>query len=380
MKTLEAKIYPNKAQLAALNSLLEGCRRAYNDALAMKIDVYKLGGVILGQYELEKIFRGYGSIPTAMKGQLLRRLDASFRRFFKHGGFPRFKAENRFRSIPLKEYGNDYRIVNGKLRAYPTFGIGSLKIKGLQEFEKAKSGRLVRRATGWYLQICVETIIGKPIKKVKKAVGLDVGLKSFVVDSEGKHIKPPKFFIQSQNKLAVSQRLIAKKVKGSNRRKKQSRLVAKLHEHIRNQRKNFSHKASRKYADKYDLVSVEKLNIKGMVRNRGLSKAISDASWGQFTNYLSYKLKTLGKVFVEVNPHMTTQNCSACGETVRKSLSVRTHACPNCGFVADRDHNAALNILNLGLERAIGEGIVIATPLTRRMDKTIVQCIDILNP
>ena len=131
--------------------------------------------------------------------------------------------------------------------------------------------------------------------------------------------------------------------------------MAKTHEHIANQRKDFLHKLSRKYADKYDMVAVEKLNIKGMLKNHCLALSISDVGWNTFTNMLSYKMQILGKHFIQVAPHYTSQKCSQCGEIVPKSLSVRTHICPECGFVAGRDYNAAINILNIGLEQVISE-------------------------
>ena len=165
-----------------------------------------------------------------------------------------------------------------------------------------------------------------------------------------KVVLPPKFFRKSEYELIVKQRKMVKQKKGSNRRRKSIILLGKTHEVISNQRKDWLHKISREYADKYDMVAVEKLNIRGMLRNHCLAKSIQDASWETFNSMLSYKLETLGKTFIQVNPQYTSQKCSKCGEIVPKSLSVRTHICPYCSFTADRDYNSALNILKKARE------------------------------
>jgi len=220
-------------------------------------------------------------------------------------------------------------------------------MKGFRKSNNYGMGRIVKRASGWYLQYETEIKEKKPSKKIREAVGIDVGLKSFLVDSKGKEEKPPKFFTKLEYLVRKKQRRVSKAIKGSNRRKKKIKLLLKIHEHIANQRKDWLHKLSRKYVDNYDMLAVEKLNIKGMIKNHHLAKSIQNASWNIFENMLYYKSQILGKHFIQVLPHYTSQKCSQCGAIVPKSLSVRTHICPECGLVGDRDWNSAKLILAL---------------------------------
>lgn len=369
MKVIEAKLYPNKSQLAILNALLEKSRLLYNSVLQAKIIAYRKDKTVLSAFDLNKVFKGSEGIPSALLNTTTRRVEKAYKSFFRlNQGFPRFKSANRMRSIDLACYGprGTYKIRDGKLVVWPRYGLGPIRIRGLQEFKGAKQGQLIRRASGWYLQMCVASTDKKQIKKVKSAIGIDLGLKSFVADSEGNKIPAPKFARLASNSFTVRQRGLSRSVRGSGRRKKKVNSIARYHEKIANQRKDFLHKLSRKYADQFDLIAVEKLAVRNMSKNRSFSRSIMDAGWSSFNWMLSYKLKTLGKYFVEVPSHYTSQKCSACGEIVKKSLAIRTHQCL-CGYVADRDENAAKNIIKLGLGWAIGEGTAIAAPLTRRM-------------
>ncbi len=351
----EVKLYPTKTQQQNLLNLFEKARLFYNAVLERKINHYKKTGKNLSRFNLQKEFRDLNKeIPATLKQMMIYRVNTAYERFFnKLGHFPRFKSHNRLRSIELRQYEIDYRFKNNKLCIWKE--IGHLKMKGFRKANNYGMGRIIKRASGWYFQYVVEVPEKKPIKKIKTAVGIDVGLKSFLVDSENNQVKPPKYFRKAQYKLRLQQRKVSKAKKGSNRRKKKIQLLAKVHEHIANQRKDFLHKLSRKYADKYDMVAVEKLNIRGMLKNHHLAKSIQDASWNIFTNMLSYKLRILGRHFIQVPPHYTSQKCSQCGAIVPKSLSIRTHICPECGFVGDRDWNASKNILSIGLTEAIGE-------------------------
>lgn len=348
MKTIEAKIYPSKNQEKTLFSFLEECRLMYNKALETKIKAYKDEGKTISRWDLDKQFKKRYNIPSSVAQEVVKRLSRAYETFFdKRGSFPRFRAKNRWRTIDLRQYGIDFRIEDGYLVCWKKYGLRGIKCRGLQEFQKATNGRIVKRATGWYLQISVETEIEKR-EKTNKETGIDMGLKYFVADSNGETTKSPQYFRRMQAKLRVQQRKLKNKTKFSMKWKKQAKQIVKTHEHISNQRKDFLHKTSRKYADSNDVVYAEKLNIKGMVQNHHLSKSISDAGWNTFLNYLGYKLEMLNRRLVLVPAHYTSQKCSACGNIVPKSLSVRTHVCPECGFIADRDYNASLNILLLG--------------------------------
>ncbi len=184
---------------------------------------------------------------------------------------------------------------------------------------------------------------------LNNAVGIDVGIHQYAVLSNGVAYENPRFLRKQEKRLKKAQRTLSKKQKGSANYTKQAQLVRQYHEKVANQRRDFLHKLSFNLSKDYSVIAVENLNIRNMVRNRKLSKSISDAGWGMFRNMLAYKCEKQGGVLVKVEPKYTTQDCSSCGERVKKSLSIRTHICMKCGTILDRDHNASLNILKKGL-------------------------------
>jgi len=353
--TREAKLYPTVKQVITMDALLEQSRLLYNKSLEIKKTAWEDHKQNISRFELQKIIKGQYDLPATVRQMTVYRLNNAYQRFFKRGGFPRFKKQGRYRSIPLRQYGTDYKISGKYLISWKKFGLDGIKTRGLQALNNPNEARIVKRASGWYLQVCDEVEVKKP--KVRGCVGLDVGLKYFCVDSNGKQTDNPKCFRDSEKLLTIQQRKATKKKRGSNRKKKAYRIVAKTQERIANRRRDFLHKTARFYADNFNKVVVEDLNVKGMVKNHHLSKSISDASWSIFFHYLNYKLKMLDGELVKVKPHYTSQKCSNCGEVVPKSLSVRTHKCCFCGLSLCRDHNAAINIL------ALGEGIVENTAL-----------------
>ncbi len=205
------------------------------------------------------------------------------------------------------------------------------------------------QAGRWYA--CFRgTVALSPMETPFKDVGIDVGLNSYAVLSDGTKIENPRFYRKSEKRLAHLQRGLSRKVRGSRNWVKTKIRVARLHEYIGNHRTDFLHKTSRKIADTYGAVYVEDLKIGNMVRNHCLAKSISDAGWGRFIGMIAYKAESAGGRLIQVNPRNTTKNCSKCGEHVKKTLSERIHECPSCGLVLDRDLNAALNILARGRE------------------------------
>jgi putative transposase len=214
-----------------------------------------------------------------------------------------------------------------------------------------KTCYLVKRADGhWYaLMVCALPAADDlaPPAADRPAVGLDVGLKVFLADSNGDTIENPRFFRTSQATLRRKQRRLCARKQGSRRRRKMARSTAQTHLKIARQRRDFHFKTAKRYADAYATIVVEDLNLRGLARSR-LAKSILDAAWGAFLMILSCKAASAGGQVIRVNPRYTTQNCSKCGEYVQKSLSVRTHSCPHCGYVADRDVNAAQNIVKAG--------------------------------
>jgi putative transposase len=243
-----------------------------------------------------------------------------------------------------------YNHLDGKYFVAPKHCGGRIRVIVHRPMEGTfKFARLVLRPSGWYLQ-CVCEITAEPLPKKDNGVGLDLGIRYLIADSNGHRIDNPKHAKRSAKKLAKAQRKLAQCKKGSHRRKKAKHQVARTHERIVNQRKDTLHKASHHYVKYYQTIVIEDLKVANMVQNQCLAFAIADASWGIFRQYLESKAESANRQVIAVAPHYTSQKCSQCGEYVQKSLSVRTHVCPFCGYVADRDTNAARNILQRGLE------------------------------
>jgi len=302
--------------------------------------------------ELKKGFPEFKVVGPQALQDVLQRLDRAFDAFFRRikskaekAGFPRFRGKNRYDSFTLKQAG--YKIEGRYL--YIT-GVGRFKLFLSRPIEGDVKTVTIRRTSSgkWFVCFSCDNVPVKEIPEAIAEVGIDVGIKEFLVDSTGRSVENPKFFRHSERILRRRQRALARKIRGSRRRAKAKILVAKAHEKITNQRKDFLHKIANFYIAGYQIIYVEDLNIKGMVKNRHLSKSIADASWNKFFEFLFYKAEEAGRKVLKVNPRNTSQICSRCGEMVKKSLFVRVHACPFCGLVIDRDENAAINIKSRG--------------------------------
>jgi len=361
-QTFKYRLYPTKEQAQKLQSTLDTCCSLYNSALEERREAYRLQRVSLSYaHQANELPNCKAEDPelrdvySQVLQDTLKRLDRAFQNFFrrvkngdKKPGFPRFKGKNRYHSFTYPQSG--FGIENGKLHLSK---IGNIKIKLHRPIEgEIKTLIITKSIDGWYACFSVEVPTPKP-KPIKTAVGIDVGLNSFVTLSTGEHIDNPKWFRNSEGRLAHHQKSLSRKKLGSQNRNKQRVKVAKLHERVANQRKDFHHKLSRQLVDKYDLVAYEDLNIKGMKKNHHLAKSISDAGWGQFVAFVSYKAEYAGGIAIAVNPSGTSINCSACGFPVLKSLATRVHRCPNCGLIMDRDENAARNILARALPQEL---------------------------
>src|SRR5262249_24746900 len=201
-----------------------------------------------------------------------------------------------------------------------------------------------READGWYVSLSCADIPIQPLPPTGREMGIDVGLKVFLITPEGEAVENPRHSRRAEKQLAKAQKRLSRRKKGSKRREKARRLVAKKHHKVRRQRRVFHHQTALALVRQYDGLYVEDLRVANLVRNRHLSKSISDAGWGQFRTPLAYKAACAGKQVVAVPAQYTSQDCSGCGERVEKSLSVRTHVCPSCGLVRDRDRHAASNL------------------------------------
>src|SRR6266705_3245154 len=288
-------------------------------------------------------------------------------RFYEHckikkpgkKGYPRFQHDNR--SVEYKTTGWKLDDDGRHITFTDGCGIGRLRLVGNKKhhietfpINDIKRIRIVSRADGYYCQFCGQT--ERKVKHVRsgKQLGIDVGLKSSLTDSEGNTVSNPRHYRKAENKLKRLQRRLSRKQKKSVNRKKARKQLAKQHLKVQRQREDFARKQANALVSSHDLIAYEDLQIKNMVRNRHLAKSIHDAGWGIFARWLTYYGLLHAIPIVAVPPHYTTQDCSVCGTRVKKTLSVRTHMCPGCGVVLDRDHNAALNILQEALSSIRG--------------------------
>jgi len=355
------RLYPSKKQVNILENQLNLCRQTHNWLLASCKGTYEETGKTLTEFDLNKnliALKHQKPEITPVHSQVLqnisKRIKDAYTGFFTRrkaglkAGLPRFKKHGSYKSITYPQSG--FKIKCKKLYLSK---IGDIRITQHRDIQgQIKTLTIKRMPSGKWFAIFSCVVESDPVKHPKKEVGIDVGLKTFAILSDGTTVDNPRFYRKSEKRLAHLQRNLSKKKKGSNNKNKARVKVARLHEHIQNSRTDFLHKESRKIVDTYENVYVEDLKIQNMVKNHCLAKSISDAGWGIFINMISYKAESAGGRLVKVNPRNTTQNCSQCGNKVQKSLSERTHDCPYCGLIMDRDLNASKNILKIGKELA----------------------------
>jgi len=278
-------------------------------------------------------------------------------------GYPKFQKDNR--SVEHKTTGWKLSDERRFLTITDGFGIGKLKLLGTRDLrtyskEQIKRVRLVRRADGYYAQFCIDIDRTEDLAPTGQAIGLDMGLTSFYTDSTGVKVENPRYLRKAEKQLKQAQRRVSKKAKGSKNRIQARKRLGRQHLKVSRQRKDFAIKQARCVGVRHrtpvqsnDLIAIEDLKVRNMVKNHHLAQSISDASWSMFRTWLEYYGKVMGRVVIAMAPHYTSQECSSCHVIVKKSLSTRTHTC-QCGCVLDRDHNAALNILAAGLKSTQG--------------------------
>lgn len=362
-KTFRYRLEPTRAQ-DTLFARFAGCARyVFNRALAERIFAYDEGDKspsfvdhcnALTSTKRAEETAWLGEVNAQVLQQSLRDLDRAYQHFFRRvkagqmPGFPRFKkkGENDAFRFPQAVKTGGSKVFLPK--------IGWVRYRDSRPVEGTiKQATVKREGKNWFVCLACEVEVADPIIPPiteARVVGIDVGLKSFAVLSDGTEIANPRFLTKQLKALKHAQRSLSRKVKGSANRKKQIVKVAKLHIRVKNARKDFTHKLSTEIVKNHDVICVEDLNIKGMVKNRCLSRAISDAGWGGFIAMLEYKAKWRGKHFVKGDRwEPTSQKCSGCGSKQPMPLGVRMYSCGDCGFVADRDYNAAINIRAAGL-------------------------------
>jgi putative transposase len=370
MIVYEFKVKGKEAQYRAIDEAIGTSQFIQNKCLR-----YWMDNKGLRQYDLNKYCAVLAAeFPFAEELNSMARQSAAERtwsaiaRFFDNckknvkgkKGFPRFKKN--CRSVEYKTSGWKLSPSRKAITFRDGKNIGTLKLKGtydlnFYDIKQIKRVRLVRRADGYYAQFAIDVKVRIEPQLTGKMIGLDLGLKFFIADNQGNTEPCPQFYTKSQKQLNRANRKKSKKFTKS--AKPQSRnyhrarnRYARKHLRVSRQRKEYCKRVAYSVIQSSDLVAYEDLNVQGLVRNRHLAKSISDAGWSTFRQWLEYFGFKYGKVTIAVPPHNTSQNCSHCGKKVKKSLSTRTHICPHCGFVEDRDVNAAINILKLALSTA----------------------------
>ena len=362
--TYKFRLYPNKEQAAFLADQLGYGRFVYNFFLERAVNLYKVHGVKFSYHEsatrLPLLKKGFPFLKGCNSQSLQaasKNLDAAFRNFFKHRAkFPAFKKRISTNSIAIPQHF----AITDSILFIPKLKSG-IKIKFHRKVnETVKSVTITRNPAGkWYVSMLVEKTFA-PLPKTSKVAGIDVGIKSFAAITSGTDIDNavsvkianPKYLIKSQNKLKKLNRQFAKKTKGSKNKVKFRKRLSMLHEKVGNQRKDFLHKLSSKTVNDSQVIVLEDLNIKGMVKNKHLSKSISDAGWGMFAEQLAYKADWYGREILRVNRfYPSSKTCPDCGYIKRDlRLSDRKWTCPVCGTEHDRDGAASQNLFLEGLK------------------------------
>ncbi|MCE7981989.1 MAG: transposase [Caldilinea sp. CFX5] len=371
MKTYKYRIYPTKAQETSLERMLEECRWLYNKILETRKNSYEHPGISLGNYDTMVMIPGWKKERPSLKSvhsQVLQnvnvRVELAYQAFFRRvkagedPGYPRFKGHGRYDSMCYPQYGNGVRLEGNMLILSK---LGSVKVKLHRDLcGTPKTVCLRRSSTGkWFVTFsCV--CESQPLPDELKRIGVDVGTQwvpeTFATLSNGEKIANPRFFKKEQDALAKAQRKMSKLAKGTPERARARKVVSRIHERITNKRTDFAHQQSRRLVNTYGVLVFEKLAVVDMMSNHTqvfgnkLNKSIADVAWSQLAQFAAYKAEDAGRLFLQVDPRNTSKKCSRCQSIVPKDLNVRTHDCPHCGLVLDRDHNAAINILALGLQ------------------------------
>lgn len=367
MIVIEYKARTKPEQVVAINEAIRTSGFVRNKCLRLWMDARdsdtKVGKYELYKYttQLRKDYEWAGRLNSTAVQASSERAWSAISRFYdrvkagtKPVGYPKFKP---MRSVEYKQSG--WKIHGKSITFTDKNNIGRLRLIGTQDIHHYQSElirrvRLVSRADGYYVQFVVHVDRVVDLPPTGNTLGIDVGLGSFYTDSTGVKVSNPRFYRKAEKSVAKLQRAVSKKKKGSSNRRKARAKLAKAHLKVSRQRKDFAVKQANHVMQSNDFVACEDLRVRNMVRNTRLAKSITDAGWSTFRHWLGYYADVYGRVYVEVPPQYTTQTCSGCGVRVVKSLSERTHSC-SCGTVLDRDVNAALNILQLGLNK-VGRG------------------------
>ena len=375
------RIYPDKAQIQVLHQHFGSCRFVYNHFLNERIEFYqqnkdKKPGLLnpkpkkslnyhdnaLGLTQLKTAKDWLKEVNSQALQQSLKHLDAAYQKFFKAGaGFPRFKSKRDRQSFKIPQYFVFKSNYKKKTQKYSLLKIPKLKSWIKVQEHRALEGKIKyvtisKTPTGqYYAAFTCESVVQELSKKTQ-ALGIDLGIKDLLITSEAQKVENPRFLKQKLKQLQYAQRQVSKKQKGSGRRKKHITKLAGIHQKVSNTRKDYLHKISTHLIRENQTICVEDLAVKNMVKNHQLAQAISDVSWGELLRQLEYKAAWYGREILVIDRYFaSSKTCSACQHKLNElTLNVRKWQCPNCGTVHDRDHNAAINILQAGLAKKYG--------------------------
>lgn len=371
MIVFEAKLRGEDEQYRALDEAIRTARFVRNKCLRYWMDNRGVGAYDLNKYcaELAEQFEWAKKLNSMARQASAERAWSAISRFYENckkgvpgkKGYPKFKKHQTNLSVEYKTTG--WKLSEDRLHITFSDGFkaGTFRLWGTRDLhyyqiEQIKRVRVVRRADGYYAQFCIAVLRLEKHEYQNRVTGIDLGLIHFYTDSDGNAVENPRFQSNDEKALKKAQRRVSRKKKSSKNRAKARNRLGRKHLKVQRRRKDFVVKTAKALVQSNDLVAFEDLKVRNMVKNHHLAKSISDASWSQFTTWVEYFGKVFGVGIIAVPPQYTSQDCSHCGREVRKTLSTRTHTC-QCGTVLDRDHNAALNILRLGLSTVGHTGI-----------------------